>query len=106
MDLRNQRRFTCRDSKMRTQAPRTESFLQRLNQLGHAFASAGRNRHTSGKTVQIAFHELTVLQSVDLVKHNQRLLSKRIELFGHALDRLDLLVHSRMAQVDDVDQEI
>src|SRR5205807_9897222 len=45
-------------------------------------------------------------QEIDLVENNQRLFAESIELFDDAIDRCHLLIHSRMTQINHVNEQI
>src|SRR4029453_5761605 len=96
MDLRDQRAFVRRNPKPRAQSPRAECALERLHEVVYSFSGARGNRHASKKSLEVRIDDFSVRQIIDFVENDQRLLAISVEFFDPSIDRVDLLVDTRV----------
>ena len=106
MDLRDQSGLAQRHPKTRSQPPCSQFILKRLDQSGNAGALARGDGDAAGKSAPVSPDQFVVRERIDFVEHHQRLFSERAQLLDHGADRFDVLVDPRMAEIDDMNQQI
>src|SRR5437762_989493 len=91
---------------MRAESPGTESRLQGIDKLIDPVSGLGGNSDTSGKSPAVDRGQVRIFQEIDFVESNQRLFAESVEFFDDTVDRCHLLIHSRMAQIYHVNEQI
>src|ERR1051326_3395429 len=91
---------------MRTQPPGTKRRLQSFHQVINTTPGFGRNRNATGEAPAVDRSKLRILQQINLVEHDDGLLTESIEFLNYLIDRPHLLVHTRMTQVDHMNKQI
>src|SRR5438552_14149029 len=106
MNLRDQRRFIRWNTKARAQSPRSEHVLESLHEFVNSFSRARGDCDTTRKTLRVSVRQLAIRQIIDLVENDQSLFAESVQLFDHSVDCFHLLIHARMAQIDNVNEQI
>src|SRR5262249_56020907 len=105
MNLRDQRAFVCGNAKAGAQPPRAKGALESLHKFVYSFSGARGNGHAARKSPEVGIDDFTVLEIIDLIENDQSLFAESVQLFDHGIHGLHLLVHPRMAQIDNVNEQ-
>ena len=106
MNFGKERGFGIWNSKLDAHPPGGQAYLELLKEGIHALAGECGNRNTAGIAAKLAFDDLPFRKAIDLIERNHGLLPIGAELGQRFINGSHLLAVLRMAEIDDMDQEV